>query len=140
MAEVILTGFDELQDAFKAISSIPFSVTRQALDGMADVAEGKIRATGESMGVRDTDPDAQEHILDNISRQPQAREHCHAQRCHRLYQRIRRPAPWNQRPAVYLHRDGQKRKRDLGPGGGDYRRLDRKNIRHQIRRKQNASV
>lgn len=67
MAEIVLQGFDELQDAFKAISSIPFSVTRQALDGMADVAEGKIRATGESMGVRDTDPDAQEHILDHIS-------------------------------------------------------------------------
>ena len=67
MAEVILTGFDELQDAFRAISSIPFAVTKQALDGMADVAEGKIRATGESMGVRDTDPEATVHILDHIS-------------------------------------------------------------------------
>ena len=67
MADIILDGFDELQDAFKAISSIPFSVTRQALDGMADVAEGKIRATGESMGVRDPDSDVQEHILDKIS-------------------------------------------------------------------------
>lgn len=67
MSEIILTGFDELQDAFKAIREIPFSVTRQALDGMADVAEQKIRATGESMGVRDTDPNAQTHILDHIS-------------------------------------------------------------------------
>jgi len=67
MAEVILTGFDELQDAFKAISAVPFSVTRRALDGMAEVAEEKIRATGESMGVRDPDPDVQEHILDKIS-------------------------------------------------------------------------
>ena len=67
MADVVLTGFDELQDAFKAISSIPFTVTRQALDGMAEVAEDKIRATGESMGVRDPDPNVTEHILDNIS-------------------------------------------------------------------------
>ena len=67
MADVVLTGFDELQDAFKAISAVPFSVTRRALDGMAEVAEEKIRATGESMGVRDPDPDAQEHILDRIS-------------------------------------------------------------------------
>ena len=67
MADVVLTGFDELQDAFKAISAVPFSVTRRALDGMAEVAEEKIRATGESMGVRDPDPDVQEHILDRIS-------------------------------------------------------------------------
>lgn len=67
MADVVLTGFDELQDAFKAISSVPFTVTRQALDGMAEVAEDKIRATGESMGVRDPDPNVTEHILDNIS-------------------------------------------------------------------------
>ncbi len=67
MADVVLTGFDELQDAFKAISAVPFSVTRRALDGMAEVAEEKIRATGESMGVRDPDPDVQEHILDKIS-------------------------------------------------------------------------
>ena len=67
MANVVLTGFDELQDAFRAIGSIPFAVTKQALDGMADVAEGKIRATGESMGVRDTDPEATVHILDHIS-------------------------------------------------------------------------
>ena len=65
MAEIILTGFDELQDAFKAIREIPFSVTRQALDGMADVAEIKIKASGESMGVRD--PESSVHILDNIS-------------------------------------------------------------------------
>ena len=67
MADVVLTGFDELQDAFKAISAVPFTVTRRALDGMAEVAEEKIRATGESMGVRDPDPDVQEHILDKIS-------------------------------------------------------------------------
>ena len=65
MSEIILTGFDELQDAFKAIREIPFSVTRQALDGMADVAEIKIKASGESMGVRD--PESSVHILDNIS-------------------------------------------------------------------------
>lgn len=68
MAEVILTGFDELQDAFKGIQDVPFDVIRKALDGMAEVAEKKIRATGESMGV--LDPETPENILDRISHSP----------------------------------------------------------------------
>lgn len=67
MAEVVLTGFDELQDAFRAIGAVPFSVTRRALEGMAELAEEKIRASGESMGIRDEANDSGEHILDRIS-------------------------------------------------------------------------
>ena len=65
MADVILTGFDELQDAFKAISSIPLTVSKQAVSAMGEVAKAAVKAEGEAMGVRD--PDSDEHILDHIA-------------------------------------------------------------------------
>lgn len=65
MATLELTGFDDLEDAFRRISEIPFEVTAEALDAMAEVAADKIRSTGESMGVRD--PESDEHILDKIN-------------------------------------------------------------------------
>ena len=64
MATLELQGFDGLEDAFRRISEIPFEVTAEALDAMADVAADKIRSTGESMGVRD--PESDVHILDKI--------------------------------------------------------------------------
>lgn len=64
MATLELTGFDDLEDAFRRISEIPFDVTAEALDAMAAVAADAIRSTGESMGVRD--PDSDVHILDRI--------------------------------------------------------------------------
>ena len=64
MASLELQGFENLEDAFRRISEIPFSVTSEALDGMAEVAAGKIRDQGERMGVRD--PESDEHILDRI--------------------------------------------------------------------------
>ena len=64
MATLELTGFEDLEDAFRRISEIPFEVTAEALDAMAEVAADKIRSTGESMGVRD--PESDVHILDNI--------------------------------------------------------------------------
>ncbi|MBQ1361971.1 MAG: hypothetical protein IIY43_02855 [Oscillospiraceae bacterium] len=64
MATLELTGFDDLEDAFRRISEIPFDVTAEALDAMAAVAAEKIRSTGESMGVRD--PESDVHILDRI--------------------------------------------------------------------------
>ena len=64
MASLELQGFESLEDAFRRISEIPFSVTSEALDGMAEVAAGKIRDQGERMGVRD--PESDEHILDRI--------------------------------------------------------------------------
>ena len=64
MASLELEGFEDLEDAFKRISEIPFPVTAEALDGMAEVAMKNIKAQGESMGVRD--PDSDVHILDKI--------------------------------------------------------------------------
>lgn len=64
MASLELTGFEDLEDAFRRISEIPFDVTAEALDAMAAVAAEKIRDTGESMGVRD--PDSNVHVLDKI--------------------------------------------------------------------------
>ncbi len=64
MASLELEGFDSLEDAFRRISEIPFEVTAEALDGMAEVAMKKIKSQGESMGVRD--PDSDVHILDKI--------------------------------------------------------------------------
>ena len=66
MATLELEGFEDLEDAFRRISEIPFRVTGEALDGMAEVAEAKIKASGESMGVRD--PESDVHILDKIKR------------------------------------------------------------------------
>lgn len=64
MATLELEGFEDLEDAFRRISEIPFPVTAEALDGMAEVAAAKIKASGESMGVRD--PESDVHILDKI--------------------------------------------------------------------------
>lgn len=64
MATLELTGFDDLEDAFRRISEVPFDVTAEALDAMAAVAADAIRSTGESMGVRD--PESDVHILDRI--------------------------------------------------------------------------
>ena len=66
MATLELDGFESLEDAFRRISEIPFDVTAEALDGMAEVAAQKIRAQGEGMGVRDLESDV--HILDRIKR------------------------------------------------------------------------
>ena len=64
MATLELYGFDGLQDALERIGEIPFDVTSEALNGMAEVAMDKIRSTGEAMGVRD--PESDTHILDKI--------------------------------------------------------------------------
>ena len=64
MATLELYGFDGLQDALERIGEIPFDVTSEALNGMAEVAMDKIRSTGEAMGVRD--PESDVHILDTI--------------------------------------------------------------------------
>ena len=66
MAKLELFGFDDLDAAFARIADIPFEVTEDALDAMAEVAMASIRSTGESMGVRDPESDA--HILDKLSR------------------------------------------------------------------------
>lgn len=64
MGRLELQGFEDLSDAFNRISDIPKAVTEDALKAMASVAAARIRATGESMGVRD--PESSVHILDKI--------------------------------------------------------------------------
>ena len=64
MASFSVSGIDELQAAFGRIGEIPWSVTEEALNGMAEVAAAKVKAQGMAMGVRD--PDSSVHILDTI--------------------------------------------------------------------------
>ena len=65
MASFSVSGIDELNAAFGRIADIPWSVTEEALNGMADVAAAKVREQGVAMGVRD--PESDVHILDTIS-------------------------------------------------------------------------
>ena len=64
MASFSVSGMDELQAAFGRIGEIPWSVTEEALNGMAAVAAAKVKEQGESMGIRD--PESSVHILDTI--------------------------------------------------------------------------
>lgn len=50
---------------FAKLGDVPWDVTKQALDQMAEVGENAVRRTGESMGVRD--PESSVHILDKIT-------------------------------------------------------------------------
>ena len=64
MGSLSVSGSDKLSDAFARSPDIPFSVTSEALDAMAEVAVREIRDTGEMMGVRDENSDV--HILDHL--------------------------------------------------------------------------
>lgn len=64
MAKLEISGFDDLNAALERIGTIPQPVTVKALDAMAAVAAKKIKASGESMGVRD--PESSVHVLDVI--------------------------------------------------------------------------
>ena len=64
MASFSVSGIDELNAAFGRIADIPWSVTEDALNAMAEVTAEKMKAQGESMGVRD--PESDVHILDKI--------------------------------------------------------------------------
>lgn len=66
MATLELSGLDDLCAAYNRIYDIPESVTSEALDEMAQVAEKKIKESGLKMGVRD--PESNEHILDKVKR------------------------------------------------------------------------
>lgn len=66
MAQITLEGLDELASMFRDLGEIPWEVISEALDAMAAVAQQKVRASGESMGVRD--PESQVHVLDKITR------------------------------------------------------------------------
>lgn len=65
MAEVVISGFDDVETMFRDLSEIPDEVKREALADMAAVAENAVRRSGEAMGVRD--PESAVHILDKIT-------------------------------------------------------------------------
>lgn len=66
MASLELFGFEDLNDAFNRIADIPWSVTEEALDAMADVAAEEIKREGEARNIRD--PESSVHILDKITK------------------------------------------------------------------------
>ena len=66
MAKLELYGFDELAEAYLRIKEIPWPVMEKALDDMAEEGLKAIRASGQSMGVRD--PESDVHILDKLVR------------------------------------------------------------------------
>ena len=66
MAKLELDGFDDLLDAFARIGDVPGEVLDKTLTAMETVAADKIKASGESMGVRDQDPMDNVHILDKV--------------------------------------------------------------------------
>ena len=65
MAQINLEGLDELNAMFSNLMTVPWDVTKDALDAMAKVAEAEIKRSGETMGVRD--PESNVHILDKIT-------------------------------------------------------------------------
>lgn len=64
MANLEISGIDELNAALSRMANMPQSVKAEALTAMGNAAAKKIRDTGERMGVRD--PESREHILDKI--------------------------------------------------------------------------
>lgn len=64
MASLELLGFDGLDDAFKRIGNIPWEVTDDALQAMAEVEMRKIIQDGKAGGIYD--PKSNIHILDKI--------------------------------------------------------------------------
>lgn len=65
MAEVVVSGFDGVEDMFRDLATIPAEIKREALTDMAAVAENEVKRSGEAMGVRD--PDSNVHILDKVT-------------------------------------------------------------------------
>ena len=65
MAQINLEGLDTIDKMFSNLLEVPWDVTKDALDAMAEVAEQKVKQTGEAMGVRD--PESRVHILDKIT-------------------------------------------------------------------------
>ena len=65
MARVSLEGFSELDAMFAKLGDVPWDVTRQALDQMAEAGEDAVRRTGRAMNV--LDPTTPENILDKVT-------------------------------------------------------------------------
>lgn len=65
MARVSIDGLSAVDAMFQKLGDVPWAVTRQALDQMAEAGENAVRRTGQSMGVRD--PESRVHILDKVT-------------------------------------------------------------------------
>ena len=65
MALVSVHGFSEIDAMFQKLGDVPWDVTRQALDQMAEVGENAVRRTGRAMNV--LDPTTPENILDRVT-------------------------------------------------------------------------
>ena len=66
MARFKIEGLDAINDAIRQAGEIPWEVESEAIKAMAAVARTKVKATGESMGVRGDD-ESGVHILDHIT-------------------------------------------------------------------------
>lgn len=64
MAKLELNGYQELLDAFARLGDVPGDVLDKTLTAMEKVAADKIKASGESFGIRD--PESSVHVLDKI--------------------------------------------------------------------------
>ena len=65
MAKLELNGYQELLDAFARLGDVPGEILDKTLTAMEKVAADKIKASGESMGVRDNENNGV-HVLDKI--------------------------------------------------------------------------
>lgn len=66
IAEATVKGLDDINEMFADLYPIPESVVKDALTAMAKVGEQAVKATGESLGVRDENNKTANHILDKI--------------------------------------------------------------------------
>lgn len=64
MASLELTGFEDLATSLQRFANIPDEELEKMVVGMAEVGMPKIKAKGETMGVRD--PLSDVHILDKL--------------------------------------------------------------------------
>ena len=66
MATLELFGLDDIAEAYLRIKEIPWPEMEKALDEMAEAGLKAVKASGESLGVRD--PMSDVHILDKLVR------------------------------------------------------------------------
>lgn len=65
MAQINLDGLNAIDEMFSNLGEIPWDVTSDGLDAMAEAAEKQVKQSGTALGVRD--PESNVHILDKIT-------------------------------------------------------------------------
>lgn len=61
MAQINLAGINAIDEMFSNLREVPWSVTSEALDAMAEEAEKQVKQSGETLGVRD--PESNVHKI-----------------------------------------------------------------------------